>query len=358
MKLTKKLRYTLHKPFDQIELALLNTLQRLLEDPLLSYKESLQDLWSGYGEITRYYSPIRAATVIVKSVTPPQQVIHPRGWHSEVGHQRKLTSYKIEANFYQSYAQHCPQACYVPQVIAFSKPQASSGTQILVMEDLQHLGFDDKGSVSSLTDVKAVISWLANFHARFIGYQANDLWPVGTYWHLKTRADEFNNMEDGPLKKAAHFIDSKLNNARYQTIVHGDAKLANFCFSDLDTTAVIEIDDNRDNKISSVAAVDFQYVGKGVGVKDLGYFLGSCLTADDLTQRHNELLDYYFKTLGLACNKYQPDINFSALEAEWRNLYSFANADFHRFLQGWSPEHHKINGYLKAQSDIALRYCT
>ena len=162
---------------------------------------------------------------------------------------------------------------------------------------------------------------------------------------LETRQDEFNNMTDGPLKQAAHFIDSSLNNARYQTIVHGDAKLANFCFGDEET-----------NKIRSVAAVDFQYVGKGVGGKDLAYFLGSCLTDNDLTLRHNELLDHYFKALGQACSEYQQHVDFSALENEWRKLYSFANADFHRFLQGWSPEHHKINGYLQAQSELALQY--
>jgi len=337
----------------------------LLDDPQLTYTETLQALWSGYGEITRYYSPVRAASVIVKSVIPPQQVIHPRGWHSEVGHQRKLTSYKIEARFYQSYAKHCPQACYVPQIIACSRPQASESGQILVMEDLQHLGFDDKESVLSLTDIKAVISWLAHFHARFIGHHANDLWPVGTYWHLQTRKNEFNSMEDSPLKKSAHVIDNKLNNARYQTFVHGDAKLANFCFSDLATMGVTKIAGNQTNKltkqvrkkISRVAAVDFQYVGKGVGVKDLAYFLGSCLTDDDLTHLHNELLDYYFKVLGLACNEYQADINILELENEWRYLYSFANADFYRFLQGWSPKHHKINGYLKAQSDLALQDC-
>jgi thiamine kinase-like enzyme len=143
--------------------------------------------------------------------------------------------------------------------------------------------------------------------------------------------------------------------------VHGDAKLANFCFSDDDIKGATEIDDNLTNKItnkiSRVAAVDFQYVGKGVGVKDLAYFLGSCLTDDDLAQLHNELLNYYFKALGQACNEYQPDINIVELEKEWRKLYPFANADFYRFLQGWSPEHHKINGYLKAQSDIALQGC-
>jgi len=152
-------------------------------------------------------------------------------------------------------------------------------------------------------------------------------------------------MLDSPLKHAAQPIDDTLNNADYQTIIHGDAKLANFCFGQSTTNG---------EKLKRVAAVDFQYVGRGVGVKDLAYFLGSCLNDSDLTQLHDELLDHYFAALMLACNHYHQNIDTTALEHEWRLLYAFANADFLRFLQGWSPEHHKINKYLKAQSDVAL----
>ncbi|TYK65158.1 oxidoreductase family protein [Colwellia echini] len=332
---------------------MLKTLQQLINDPQLTYIETLQELWSGYGEITRYYSPNLAASVIVKSISPPKQVNHPRGWHSDLGHQRKLDSYKIEAHFYQNYAHLCTTNCYVPQVMSFSK--VSSTTQILVMEDLLALGFNDNEPALSLTDIKVVIHWLANFHARFINYQANDLWPVGTYWHLATRQDEFNTMENGPLKQAAHFIDNQLNKAKYQTLVHGDAKLANFCFGDFTAENInVDISGEPQHKTKRVAAVDFQYVGKGVGVKDLAYFLGSCLTDNDLTQVHNELLDYYFNHLKQACIDYKQAVNFTELETEWRQLYSFANADFHRFLQGWSPEHQKINSYLQAQTDIVL----
>lgn len=362
----------------------LKTLQKLLNDPTVKYQETLQELWSGYGKVSRYYSPKLAAPVVVKSVNPPQQVDHPRGWHSDVGHQRKLASYKIEASFYQHYAKHCHQGCYVPQVLAVYQADANKQenlnkqteqlsqseykqdvqssrqgeNQILVMEDLTHLGFNDNESTLDIEDIKTIIAWLANFHALFLQQKADDLWPIGTYWHLATRQDEYQKMADGPLKQAAQLFDHQLNKAKYQTIVHGDAKLANFCFGSFTTTNSL-IADNKgahpNKKMKRVAAVDFQYVGKGIGVKDLAYFLGSCLTDSDLAILHNELLDYYFEILAKACTDCQQDIDFKALENEWRYLYSFANADFHRFLQGWCPEHQKINRYLQEQTELAMQ---
>lgn len=341
--------------------SLLTTIQKLLNDPNAEHKETLQPLWSGYGEVSRYYSPRLSATVIAKSVVPPKEVNHPQGWHSQVSHQRKLNSYIIEAHFYQYYAQFCHQECYVPQIIAYlaeqKTDQGQTPPQILIMEDLQHLGFNNNNPLLSLTEIKAVIVWLANFHALFLHQRADGLWPIGTYWHLSTRQDEYNKMNDSPLKQAAQVIDATLNKAKYQTLVHGDAKLANFCFGNATNSLI------NGNIASSIAAVDFQYVGKGVGVKDLAYFLGSCLTDSDLVTLHDELLDLYFDSLTqavsqstLAMGKRKNNaVDIKALESEWRQLYSFANADFLRFLQGWNPEHHKINSYLKSQSDIALR---
>jgi len=123
-----------------------------------------------------------------------------------------------------------------------------------------------------------------------------------------------------------------LNSAQYQTLIHGDAKVANFCFS-------------ADGQ--SVAAVDFQYVGGGCGMKDVAYFFGSCLSEDECEAWLDELLDEYFIVLRQALNARHHDINFDALESEWRQLFPVAWVDFHRFLLGWMPNHWKVNDYSR-----------
>jgi Ser/Thr protein kinase RdoA (MazF antagonist) len=153
---------------------------------------------------------------------------------------------------------------------------------------------------------------------------------VGTYWHLDTRPDELAALEDRDLKAAASAIDQTLNSARYQTLVHGDAKLANFCFS---------------RSGDQVAAVDFQYVGGGCGMKDVAYFIGSCLYEDECERHEEALLDYYFDLLAKALVQRESAVDAAALEQEWRSLYPVAWTDFHRFMKGWSPGHWKIHSY-------------
>jgi thiamine kinase-like enzyme len=182
----------------------------------------------------------------------------------------------------------------------------------------------------NLDEVKVCINWLANFHATFLQREPKGLWPIGTYWHLNTRPDELQKIEHQELKVKAGQIDQLLNTCQYKTIVHGDAKLANFCFS-------------TDGQ--KVAAVDFQYVGGGCGMKDLAYFLGSCLSANESAQLEEELLNFYFSKLENSLEALPKKVNFKELETEWREMYPVACTDFTRFLLGWMPSHQKINTY-------------
>lgn len=338
----------------------------------------LQELWSGYGSIARYrITPIETDTpkqetstshlaikakhnspgdqirnsfnIIVKSIHPPSQQQHPRGWNTNQSHKRKLRSYQVESHWYQHWSSHCGNQSRVPH--CYGVIDINDTHQCIVLEDLDHQGFDQRFEELSVEQCQPCLHWLANFHAQFL--RLNDstawtqqLWPEGSYWHLDTRPDEWHSMPESPLKQAASRIDDELNSSRFTTLIHGDAKVANFCFS-------------PDGK--TVAAVDFQYVGGGCGMKDVVYFLGSCLTEQDCKNHHGQLLDNYFRELKYALtqsqtqiNQLKPVIDSDALECDWRYRYPLAWADFQRFIIGWSPTHKKNHAFAQQITQSAL----
>ena len=290
--------------------------------------EDIQTLWSGYGKIMRYgLKDGDRDSVVIKHVKLPDQGSHPRGWNTDRSHQRKIRSYQVETAWYREWAELCDDSCIVPHCLLL---ESYEDEFLMVLEDLDASGFPVRKSSVFIIEMQVCLKWLANFHAIFMGRGPAGLWPVGTYWHLDTRPDELDVMEDVGLKQAATRIDQILRLSPYQTFVHGDAKLANFCFS-------------PDGQ--QVAAVDFQYVGGGCGMKDVAYFIGSCLHEEDCERYEEELLDWYFARLKEALEKRKSAIDPAAVEENWRALFPVAWADFHRFLKGWSPDHWKINGY-------------
>lgn len=288
----------------------------------------VQSLWSGYGQIVRcHLDGGLYPSVIVKHVHWPDERHHPRGWTSDRSHQRKLQSYRVETMWYDRYAQGCSDGCRVPRCMAL---ETRTDEVIMVLEDLDGSGFAGRRQQVGEAELDACLSWLAEFHAIFMGERPEGLWATGTYWHLATRPDELDALEDGHLKAAAETIDRRLADSPFQTFVHGDAKLANFCFS-------------TDGRLA--AAVDFQYVGGGCGMKDLAYFISSCLDEDDSERLSPGLLDRYFELLSGALERLGSGLDFAALENDWRALYPVAWTDFYRFLQGWSPGHWKLHRY-------------
>jgi hypothetical protein len=290
--------------------------------------EVIQSLWSGYGKIVRLaLQGADRSQIVVKHVRLPQQTKHPRGWNTDLSHDRKVHSYQVETAWYADWSMQCDERCRTPQCLALE----SQGDEVLiVLEDLDASGFPARLTSVSMTEIETCLSWLANFHATFMGQQPAGLWQVGTYWHLATRPDELAVLSDADLKKAASEIDRKLQSSPFQTFVHGDAKLANFCFSE-------------DGK--QVAAVDFQYVGGGCGMKDVVYFIGSCLRENECQRWEQQLLNFYFDALAEALQIHHHTIDTDEVEKNWRALYPVAWTDFHRFLKGWSPGHWKINSY-------------
>jgi hypothetical protein len=257
---------------------------------VVSRRARLQSLWRGYGEI--YRARLDDRDVVVKSVSAPARV------DDDASHARKVRSYEVELEWYRTYSARCDDSCRVPGLVA-----ARPG--LLVMEDLDAAGFGGRRG-----DLSPCIAWLAAFHARFLGTAPVGLWEIGTYWHLETRREELAAIDDDAIREAAPVLDQRLRAAKFQTLVHGDAKLANFCFGR-----------------TSVAAVDFQYVGGGCGVRDVAYLLSG--EPDEA-----RYLDAYFDHLGRALGS-----RAHAVETEWRALYPIAAADFHRFIAGWAKDH-------------------
>ncbi len=332
--------------------ALENLILNQLTASKITDTQQIQSLWSGYGQIVRYaLEGAQVQSVVVKHVKLPDAAEHPRGWNTDISHQRKIKSYQVESNWYQHWASQCDDGCRVPQCFAV---ESSESEFFVLLEDLDASGFPIRKDTATTKDMKNCLRWLANFHATFLFIDdeasadsdkiSSQLWPIGTYWHLQTRPDELRVLEDSALKNAAAKIDQKLDNCQFKTLVHGDAKLANFCFSDASLNSDSE---SEIPVVNPVAAVDFQYVGGGCGMKDVAYFIGSCLYEEDCEKYESELLDYYFQSLAKSLLKKNTpnDVDLEALELEWRELFYFAWADFHRFLKGWSPGHWKINGY-------------
>ena len=104
---------------------------------------------------------------------------------------------------------------------------------------------------ASMIEMQSCLKWLANLHAIFMDKKPTGLWPVGTYWHLDTRPDELDVMEDFELKTGRNPDRPK---TPYESISKPLCMVMlswpTFCFS---------------SDGQQVAAVDFQYVGGGCG---------------------------------------------------------------------------------------------
>lgn len=310
----------------------------------ISNSSVIQSLWSGYGQIVRLeLNGSTHPSVVLKHIKLPEADDHPRGWNTSLSHQRKIRSYQVEAHWYQHYAAQCASDCVVPVCLGVN---ALENETVLVLTDLDAAGFDIRKSSVEVHDIHACLDWLASFHATFLDTKAEGLWECGTYWHLDTRPDELAALSDIALRAAAPLIDQKLQQCHYQTLVHGDAKLANFCFRP---------DNLASDDIPKVAAVDFQYVGQGCGMKDVAYFIGSCLNEDECEAMESQLLDYYFSALIERVAREKVNVNTAELEIEWRELYPVAWADFHRFIKGWSPGHWKINSYSEKLTTAVIK---
>lgn len=108
---------------------------------------------------------------------------------------------------------------------------------------------------------------------------------------------------------------------RHQTLVHGDFKSENLLW----------------NADGQCCAYDFQYTGRGFGVRDVAYMLASSVDIDVLEQDGcEELLQHYHSRLlqqldkvgkGDAAQRYSLDV--------MRSHFDLCIVDYVRFMAGW-----------------------
>ena len=95
-------------------------------------KEMIQELWSGYGKIMRVgLENASIKNVVIKHVQLPKFKNHPRGWNTDIGHQRKVKSYEVEATWYDRYSKN--SAARLPQCLAI---ETQNDEVLIVLEDL------------------------------------------------------------------------------------------------------------------------------------------------------------------------------------------------------------------------------
>ena len=284
----------------------------------VTHCQSVQTLWRGWGRIDRYaLTGCSRPSIILKRICPPTASL-------DMSSQRKRRSYEVEHHFYAHYAERLNPTARVPQMLGHHTLRSE---QWLLLEDLDAAGFPRRTRHIGPSDLQQCLTWLAGFHASTVGGSAHGLWQHGSYWHLRTRPDEYAQMPAGPLKDAAHRLDNYLRAEAPSCIIHGDAKPANFCFAPTEGAAV--------------AAVDFQYTGSAPGIVDVAYLLG-CMPTQWLNTNGAAASEAYF------CALRSFGVSAKIVEG-WRSALPVAWADYARFALGWARADWRDGGYGESQ---------
>lgn len=122
----------------------------------------------------------------------------PGGWNTHLGHKRKLKSYQVETTWQDTYSKY--SGARLPDCLAIAKQDKEV---LMVLEDLDEAGYFLRKSSVSWEELAACLQWLAQFHASYLSRAPDGLWKTGTYWHLATRPQELEALDDQALKEAA-----------------------------------------------------------------------------------------------------------------------------------------------------------
>ncbi|KAF8469932.1 kinase-like domain-containing protein [Kalaharituber pfeilii] len=336
----------------------------LLSDVKVLSQYHLTTLWAGYGSIYRLvikkHDDSEPLSIVLKIISPPSSD------EEDEGHVRKVISYHVEQWFYIHLASRLEGKSKVARVynefVLEPKNDDSSAMvpTVLAIEDLNAAGFQYPcgGSISGMKHATAVLKWLAGMHATFWGENVasvppptcaagteHGVWQHGGYWYLATRGAEMQDLissgEHPSLGRWGSWVDKKLWPAAGttgdptwatswigRTIVHGDTKGANILFSHAPGKP------GPAGELVTAAIYDFQYVGHGLGVIDLAYFLGTTISARLMAQHEEELKQFYFEAVNDILRRIGKQDNGWTREVFEEQL-KWALVDWARFMGGW-----------------------
>jgi hypothetical protein len=314
------------------------------------YPRVLCSLWAGYGQIVSIKaldSSKQERRFIVKEFScPPGMNAAHRG---EEDHSRKVHSYSVESSFYQNVSKRMIDAgVLVPELQHVYRDEEGSNI-VMVLSDLSLHGEYNvrKGNQLDLKEGKALLSWLARFHAvnwekSGADVHLNGLWDEGSFWQLGTRQAELEDIEIewiemGLTREVAVQVHEAIKNSKSRTIIHGDAKASNFFFFKED---------------SRIAGFDFQYVGFGDPMRDVAYLL-CCSIKQNLVDKHQDDLLWHYHSELSACLM---DAGHDAYDMEqMKESFELCVVDLARFMSGsrwWGNLDYiqnKTMAYLKRQ---------
>ncbi|KAH0612406.1 uncharacterized protein H6S33_010458 [Morchella sextelata] len=300
----------------------------------------ITSLWSNYGHIYRLTFPSHPP-LILKLIQPPP----PTPRTASESHIRKLLSYRAERYFYTHLSHHLTPHSPIATPHPVSPAYADT---TLLLDDLTPAYSLSYSHRYSPAHTAAVLRWLANFHATYWNHEpvplippplqaaapdtAQGVWQRGGYWYLDTRVEEMESFTDDPGDYAFLLPHVQIVAERLRvrpgdlgsTLIHGDCKAANIVFAPPGVGGEV-----------ACALYDFQYVGVGLGVQDLAYFLGTSVNARDLEGGGEEaLLRVYYDELVAALGRSGNGVEgymWEDLVGQWE----CALVDWMRFMAGW-----------------------
>lgn len=231
--------------------------------------------------------------------------------------------YEREVNFYQSLSSMLGVS--VPKCY-FSMFDESTGDFVILLEDMP-LGGPDRVPLScTFNDARAVVTRLARMHARW--WESSELarydWlsPVDSLlevveeryagW-LAESVRKIARKGDRSLSRVGEAIGSNLEHIlrklseHPQTLVHGDFWISNVLFTN--------------SRSDEFTFIDWQFVGKGRGTLDAGYFMWSLPVSERRAHESALIRGYHAELVGNGVEGYTFDDAWQDYRLSW--LYSF-----------------------------------